>query len=355
MAGHLTKLFRDTYGLAQEMAMEAQKAFQFEINDDTNSFIGINNWDTASMGLLSAEKLQYQLMQMETAYMEQNKRKAEIRSHVSMAVIDSKALLALKNNGACELTIPEEWFDIQYPGQYKRKIKSVSVSIPCVTGPYVNVPCKLTLQNSRMRITNNLSSGLVDTPKIPDRIFTSSAQNDSGLLEFNFRDERYLPFEGAGVDSIWNLQLPGKLRPFNYNTISDVIFHINYTAEYDETLREEVEENIEASINALNANGGLVKVMSLKHEFPNEWYRATSENTSMEIIITEGHFPYFTNGGNLSLQEASLEVIDIENPDESTASSSVGSVSGTLPETVTITVDEDEKDKELFLVLRYEL
>jgi Tc toxin complex TcA C-terminal TcB-binding domain len=32
-------------------------------------------------------------------------------------------------------------------------------------------------------------------------IATSSAQNDSGMFELNFRDERYLPFEGAGAIS----------------------------------------------------------------------------------------------------------------------------------------------------------
>jgi hypothetical protein len=32
-------------------------------------------------------------------------------------------------------------------------------------------------------------------------IATSHAQNDSGMFELNFRDERYLPFEGAGAIS----------------------------------------------------------------------------------------------------------------------------------------------------------
>jgi hypothetical protein len=31
----------------------------------------------------------------------------------------------------------------------------------------------------------------------PQSIATSNAQNDDGMFELNFRDERYLPFEGA--------------------------------------------------------------------------------------------------------------------------------------------------------------
>ena len=32
-------------------------------------------------------------------------------------------------------------------------------------------------------------------------IATSTAQSDAGVFEFNFRDERYMPFEGAGAVS----------------------------------------------------------------------------------------------------------------------------------------------------------
>jgi hypothetical protein len=38
-------------------------------------------------------------------------------------------------------------------------------------------------------------------------VATSNAQNDSGLFELNFRDERYLPFEGTGAISSWRLEL----------------------------------------------------------------------------------------------------------------------------------------------------
>ncbi|MBK8558012.1 MAG: hypothetical protein IPL65_20720 [Lewinellaceae bacterium] len=276
-----------------------------------------------------------------------------------MAMIDAQALLDLKNTGECDFAIPEEWFDIQYPGQYKRRIKSVSISIPCVTGPYVNVSCKLKLDSSRIRITPNLVESLVAVPSIPEgnnRIFTSTAQNDSGLLEFNFRDERYLPFEGAGVDSIWKLKLPSKLRAFNYNTISDVVFHVSYTAEFSESFGGIVEENIVNSINALNDNGGLMKIISLKHDFPNEWYRAILENADMTITLTENHFSHFTHGESLRLQGASLEVIDVkERVEDTSSSSSIGDVSGSLPKTLTINIDEAEKDKELFLILNYTL
>ena len=36
-------------------------------------------------------------------------------------------------------------FDLDYPGQYMRRIKTSLLTIPGVTGPYTGVHCRLTL------------------------------------------------------------------------------------------------------------------------------------------------------------------------------------------------------------------
>ena len=66
-------------------------------------------------------------------------------------------------------------------------------------------------------------------------IATSSGQNDNGMFEMNFRDERYLPFEGAGAVSSWQIELVAdrSLRQFDYDTLSDVILHLRYTTRED--------------------------------------------------------------------------------------------------------------------------
>ena len=48
-----------------------------------------------------------------------------------------------------------------------------------------------------------------------------------------------MPFEGAGAISDWTLSLPKTLRGFRLRTISDVILHLDYTAEYDEELEHD--------------------------------------------------------------------------------------------------------------------
>lgn len=39
-----------------------------------------------------------------------------------------------------------------------------------------------------------------------------------------------MPFEGAGVISKWRLELPDTFRQFDYDTISDVVMQLRYTA-----------------------------------------------------------------------------------------------------------------------------
>lgn len=116
------------------------------------------------------------------------------------------------------------------------------MTIPRVVGPCTGVNCTLTLLPHRVRITPQLLDGVGYARSGPDdsrfeertgrvqSIVTSSGQNDSGPFEVNLKDERYLLFEGAGVISEWQSRLPGPIRQFDYDTISDVILHVRHTA-----------------------------------------------------------------------------------------------------------------------------
>ena len=116
----------------------------------------------------------------------------------------------------------------------------MSLTLPCVTGPYLGVNATLTLQESSVRRTNLLSAGkhartgpgdprFKDLPGAQQSIATSSGQADAGLFELSFQDERFLPFENAGVISTWHLKL-SPIPQFDYALISDVVMHLRYTA-----------------------------------------------------------------------------------------------------------------------------
>ena len=214
------------------------------------------------------------------------------------------------------MRLPEALFDMDGPGHYFRRIKSVALSIPCVTGPYASVNCTLTLLKSSIRKTQILRDGVYARVDAEDdrfsdyfgslqSIVTSSAQNDSGLFETNLRDERYLPFENSGVLSEWQLQLPAnpsKNEPcqFDYETISDVIFHIRYTArEGGGLLRRGAVENLTSLIKTAEAAGS-VRLFSVRHEFPSEWARFQSRGSNsdqryeLKLTFRPEHYPFWS-------------------------------------------------------------
>ena len=92
-------------------------------------------------GLLAGESLQLDIKRMEMAYHDLNRREYELTKHVSLLQLDPKALLQLRTAGTCTFTLPEELFDLDAPGHYFRRLKSVALSVPCVTGPYTGVNC----------------------------------------------------------------------------------------------------------------------------------------------------------------------------------------------------------------------
>ena len=259
--GQISGVYFQSYKLAYDLAKRAERCFRFELGLQDSSYINFGYWDSLKKGLLSGEKLQYDLRRLETAYLEQNRREFELTKHISLALLDPLALVKLRETGRCFFRLPEEIFDLDYPGHYFRRIKSVSLTLPCVAGPYTTISCTLRLLKNSIRINtangdngyprNTDDAGLPadDTRFVENNIpvkaiAASNAQNDSGVFELSFRDERYLPFEGAGAISEWSWNCStifrqitptfGKpLRQFDYGTISDAILHIKYTARED--------------------------------------------------------------------------------------------------------------------------
>jgi Tc toxin complex TcA C-terminal TcB-binding domain len=57
----------------------------------------------------------------------------------------------------------------------------------------------------------------------------------------NLRQERYLPFEGAGAISSWHLELPRANTEIEIDTVTDVVLHVRDAALHDDNLAHAVE------------------------------------------------------------------------------------------------------------------
>lgn len=314
-------MYYQMYEMALHYARQAQQAFNFERGGHTaQQFIPTEVWDNLHEGLLSGERLQLGLRHMEKAYLDENVREYELTKHISLRLHFPKAFLQLQTNGYCEIDIPEWMFDLDYPGHYMRRIKNVTLTIPCEVGPYTGVHCRLNLLSSKTRVVPQLvdppytcchdeswkngyqempdDNRIVSTYAATEAIATSSGQNDSGMFELNFRDERYLPFEFSGAVSRWRIELPLENNQFDFETLSDVILHLNFTArEGGENLRKAANECAQE-----NLPGAGIRFFDVKNEFPDAWhvfsnyFPDNSTNKQLGIQLSRSMFPYLSAG-----------------------------------------------------------
>lgn len=328
-------LYSQCFQFAFDIAKKAERALQHELGKPELSYLQFG-YLAGKEGLLAGEKLYLDVKRMEMAYHDLNQREYELTKHVSLLQVDPLALIQLRTTGRCTVRLPESLFDMDGPGHYFRRIKTVAVSIPCVTGPYASVNCTLTLLKSSIRKTQVLRDGVYAREGAEDDRFsdnfgslqsvvTSSAQNDSGLFETNLRDERYLPFENSGVISEWQLQLPAdpsKNDPaqFDYETISDVILHVRYTArEGGGLLRNGAIAHVNELITEAKAAGS-VRLFSVRHEFPTEWVRfqsqtpAANQRFELALNLRAEHYPFWSQGRLNSVMRVDVIVKSTEDP-----------------------------------------
>jgi len=337
--GQISGVYFQSYRLAYDLAKRAERCFRFELGLTDSSYINFGYWDSLKKGLMAGEKLQYDLRRLDTAYVEKNRREFELTKHISLALHDPLALIRLRETGRCFFQLPEEIFDLDYPGHYFRRMKSVSITLPCVVGPYTTAATTLRLLKNSIRIVT--TSGDNGYPRNTDdqglpadderfiennipvkAIAASTAQNDSGVFELNLGDERYLPFEGAGVISDWSLELfndpiannpdpadPdfGKpLRQFDYSTITDVVLHVKYTAREDAGLsKNNAVAHLRDYFDQDDASRS-IRMFDVRQEFPAQWHRFLhptnpANGNVFEFEMSPDLFPFKDAGQTLKI------------------------------------------------------
>ena len=237
MVTQLGQLHSSFFKMALKLAKRAEMCYRFELGlkDSDTDFIKSDYWDGLRKGLLAGDRLLFALRTMESSYLEKNKRELEINRAVPLSLIDAEALIKLQTEGSCDFDLPEALFDLDFPGQTFRRIRGVQMEIHCNASAGMGVNAKLSMTSNRIRIKPIAESYDDANDYLLSRIgittiATSQAEAYAGVFNFDFRDERYLPFEGAGVGSSWRLELPADYHQFDYESISDVILRVSYTA-----------------------------------------------------------------------------------------------------------------------------
>ena len=292
MCGRLSGLYFQTYNLAYDLAKQAERAYQFDFGA-TDTYISFGHWDSRRRGLLAGEALMLDLSRLEKSALDQDSRYLEITKPISLLRLDPEAFLELKTTGRCQFRLNELLFDRDFPGHYFRIIKSVSISIPAVVGPYQTVKATLTQTGHQTLLAPNIGAvefllGNTDGT-IPDsiradwranqQIALSTGVDDSGVFELNFNDDRYLPFEGTGAVSNWLLEMPLETNAIDFDTVSDVVINLRYMCKTDGgQFKQQVME-----LDAVKTVTG-TRLFSVAHEFAAQWHAFINDDLSVNTL-----------------------------------------------------------------------
>lgn len=213
-------------------------------------------------------------------------------------------------------------YDIDFPGHQLREIRTVSLTIPCIVGPYTSLDGTLRLLAQKYRrdskapnpsdYPESTSLGLdsrFSTVNVPiNTIAVSNGQNDAYVVEVKFIDERFLPFDAAGAINIWRLELPNE----NYEIITDILLQIRFTsrdggANLQVAASKSVHKYIK-SVNHLSATKGLLTFFDIKSEFASKYYGAmkvqppatTIQHRVLTLPYFDGKLPIYTRGTSAS-------------------------------------------------------
>ena len=306
MVVRLSVLYFQTYRLAFDMAMAAQRAYQFEL--DTNAtFIDFGYWDSRRKGLLAGEGLLLSLGQLERAYLAGNSRRLSVTKTISLRNLDPSALLRLQSTGSCIFSFSELLFDLDFPGQYCRKIESLTITVPAVIGPYQDLHGTLTQTGNTILLAPSEQAVLfllgqeTSTPvdgvlrlnwRCNQEIALSRAVDENGMASglSGAADDRYVPFEGTGAISNWILSLPKRNNAFNFDALTDVIMTLTYSAQsggasFQAFVRQHLPTDYSGAV-----------LINLAQQYSSAWYAFMNpqngqENETLSFNLPRGLFP----------------------------------------------------------------
>ena len=337
MSDILSEVYSYFLQQATAMAQLALNQLAFERQERPPAFIQSDYWQAPSdiatqngnqeepdrRGLTGSARLLQDIYQLDQYAFDTNKRKLQLVENFSLARLFPYEFQRFRETGVLPFATPMSLFNRGFPGHYLRLIKRVRISVVGLIPPTEGIRASLRAAGVSRVITGNIVYRTTEVRRPPEAIAFTSPSNATGLFELQPENELLLPFETMGVDANWELQLPKAANRFNFDTIADAIFTVEYTALHSEDYRRQIIQELDRTFSAERA-------YSFRQDFPDLWYDLhqpealidpDSGNIHAQFAIEQFHFPpnlqelridhlvlYFVSAEDRAL---AIEVIDL--------------------------------------------
>lgn len=274
----------------QQLAFERQEIIPALIQSDywvaqiDDLPVALNGSEEANRrGLTGSARLLADLYNLDQYRFDTEQRKLQLTKTISLASQSPAEFHQFRQTGVLSFTTPMSLFDQDFPGHYLRLIKRVRTSVIALIPPVDGIHATLSTDGISRVVTKQEILDPDKLPKIierdPESVALSSPRESTGLFELTPQSqELLLPFEGIGVDTTWEFQLPKPANSFDYSTIADVLITIEYTALADSDYRRKIIQELDRTTSGDRA-------FSLRNQFPDAWFDLNNPEQSGAPLV----------------------------------------------------------------------
>lgn len=265
---------------ATAMAQLAQHQLGFERQEVPPAFIKADYWEAGDttttaasnqqsqpdrQGLTGSVRLLQDITRLDQFAFETNRRKLQLSETFSLSKLFPLEFQQFRETGRLPFSTPMSLFDRGFPGHFLRLIKRVRMSIIAVVPPTQGVRATLIASGISRVVGGGDAFPSILVRRDPEMIAFTSTSNATGVLDLEPEAGMLLPFESMGVDTSWELQLPKAANPFDFRSIADVLFTVEYTSLQDFSYRQQVIQELDDTVSSERA-------ISLRDQFADQWY-----------------------------------------------------------------------------------
>ena len=319
MSGVLGGVYRYLLQRATAVARLAEQQLAFERQAPMPGSIKSTYWSPAAAtvpapddtrGLTGSVRLMQDLTRLEEYAAETDRRKLQLTHTISFAAEYPVDLQRFRDTGVLPFATPLSLFESRMPGIFLATIRRVRVSLVALVPPTQGI--RATLANGgTSRVVVAEEDGVFRSRTLhtaSDTVALTSPVNATGVFDLDLQPDLLLPFEGAGVDTTWELRLPKAANPFDFKTIADIIIGIDYTALFSPDRAAEVTRRLPGRRSNSIA-------FSLRRDFVDGWYglvssAETQQQRSSSVPLT-AVFPLAATDFPPNLTDLSVDAITL--------------------------------------------
>ena len=297
MSGVLARVYQFFLQQATAVARLAQAQLAFERQEPLDGYIAADYWQpvtdadsgatepaTDRRGITGSARLLQDVYRLDQQAFDTDRRKLHLTQTIAVSQIAAFELQQFRQTGVLTFATPEGLFDRDFPGHYLRLVKRVTTKMVLLSSPLRGIRATLSASGVSRTVVPRDGFQPVTLRREPESISFTSPVSANGLFELEPEGALLAPFEGMGVDTVWQLSLPKAANPIDYRTIADVLLTIEYTALESPDYRQKV-------IRSLDTTFSGERSFSLRNQFPDAWYDLNNPDTVDPAIRMRAALP----------------------------------------------------------------